>query len=168
MRRPQGVPMPWRRGAQNRDPSWGATTSSSCGAVPMSSVGRRSGSGPMVPRSPSSFLTMTGGAVSGRAPRVCRGNDGVASVDHGGPCQERSQNPPGKDFRHTFHVTKAPFVTPCFPSSGSDGSEHRQVVVHPPRGRRLGFAAVPEDRACRGYRAPLPTERRGGGPSVAL
>jgi hypothetical protein len=30
-------------------------------------------------------------------------------------------------------------VTPCFPSSESDGSEHRQVVVHSPRGRRLGF-----------------------------
>jgi hypothetical protein len=97
-----------------------------------------------------------------------RGSDGVASVDHGGPCQEHSQDPPSKDFRHTFHVINAFFVTPRFPSSGSDGSEHRQVVVHLPRGRRLGFAAVPEDRACRGYRAPLPMERRGGGPSVAL
>jgi hypothetical protein len=29
-------------------------------------------------------------------------------------------------------------VTPCFPSSGSDGSEHRQVAVHPPRDRCLG------------------------------
>jgi hypothetical protein len=35
-------------------------------------------------------------------------------------------------------VIKAFFVTPRFPSSRSDGSEHRQVVVHPPRGRRLG------------------------------
>jgi hypothetical protein len=43
-----------------------------------------------------------------------------------------SQDPPGKDFRHTFHVIKAFFVTPRFPSSGSDGSEHRQVIVHPP------------------------------------
>jgi hypothetical protein len=59
-------------------------------------------------------------------------------------------------------------LTPCFLSSRSDGSERRQVVVHPPRGRCLGFAAVPEDHACRGFRAPLPTERRGGGPSVAL
>jgi hypothetical protein len=32
----------------------------------------------------------------------------------------------------------------------------------------MGFAVVPEDHACRGHRAPLPTERRGGGPSVAL
>jgi hypothetical protein len=58
-------------------------------------------------------------------------------------------------------MTRAFFVTSCFPSSGSDGSEHSQVVVHPPRGRRLGFAAVPEGRAYRGYRTPLPTERRG-------
>jgi hypothetical protein len=29
-------------------------------------------------------------------------------------------------------------VTPCLPSSGSDGSEHRQVAVHPPRDRCLG------------------------------
>jgi hypothetical protein len=29
-------------------------------------------------------------------------------------------------------VVKAFFVTPRFPSSGSDGSEHRQVVIHPP------------------------------------
>jgi hypothetical protein len=65
-------------------------------------------------------------------------------------------------------MTKAFFVTPRFLSSGSDGSERHQVVVHPPRGRCLGFAAVPEDHACRGYRVPLPTERRGGGPSVAL
>jgi hypothetical protein len=36
-------------------------------------------------------------------------------------------------------VIKAFFVTSRFPSSGSDGSERRQVVVHPPRGRRLGF-----------------------------
>jgi hypothetical protein len=60
------------------------------------------------------------------------------------------QGPPGKDFRHTFHVTRAFFVTPYFPSSGTDGCEHRQVAVHPPRDRHLGFAAVPEGRACRG------------------
>jgi hypothetical protein len=59
-------------------------------------------------------------------------------------------------------------VTPRFLPSGSDGSERRQVVVHPPRGRCLGFAAVPEDHACQGYRAPLPIERCGGGPLVAL
>jgi hypothetical protein len=35
-------------------------------------------------------------------------------------------------------VTKASFVTPRFLPSGSDRSERRQVVVHPPRGRRLG------------------------------
>jgi hypothetical protein len=29
-------------------------------------------------------------------------------------------------------VIKAFFVTPRFLSSGSDGSERRQVVVHPP------------------------------------
>jgi L-amino acid N-acyltransferase YncA len=43
------------------------------------------------------------------------------------------------------------FVTPHFLSSGSDGSERRQVVVHPPRGQCLGFAVVSEDHACRGY-----------------
>jgi hypothetical protein len=65
-------------------------------------------------------------------------------------------------------VTKASFVTPCFLPSGSDGSERRQVVVHPPRGRRLGLAAIPEDLARRGYCAPLLAGCRGGGPSVAL
>jgi hypothetical protein len=99
---------------------------------------------------------------------VCRGNGGVASVDLGGPSQGRSQDPPGNEFKHTFHVFTTFFVTPRFLSSGSDESERRQVVVHPPRGQCLGFAAVPQDHACRGYRAPLPMERRGGGPSVAL
>jgi hypothetical protein len=46
-------------------------------------------------------------------------------------------------------------VTPRFLPSGSDGSERRQVVVHPSRGRRLGLAAIPEDLARRGYRAPF-------------
>jgi hypothetical protein len=59
MRRPQGVPTPWRRGAQNRGPSWGAATSSSRSEVPMNGVGRGSGSGPVVPRNPSLFLTMS-------------------------------------------------------------------------------------------------------------
>jgi hypothetical protein len=63
---------------------------------------------------------------------VCRGNGGVALVDLGGPLQGRSQDPPGNDFKHTFHVIKAFFVTPRFLSSGFDGSERRQVVVHPP------------------------------------
>jgi hypothetical protein len=36
----------------------------------------------------------------------------------------------------------------------SGGLECRQVAVHPPRGRCMGFAAVPEDHACRGYIAP--------------
>jgi hypothetical protein len=67
-----------------------------------------------------------------------------------------------------FFVTKASFVTPRFLPSGSDGSERRQVVIHLPRGRYLGLAAIPEDLACRGYCAPLPAGRRGGGPSVAL
>jgi hypothetical protein len=31
-----------------------------------------------------------------------------------------------------FFVIKASFVTPRFLPSGSDGSERRQVVVHPP------------------------------------
>jgi hypothetical protein len=53
--------------------------------------------------------------------------------------QGTSQDPLGNDFKHTFHVIKAFFVTPRFLSSGSDGSERRQVVVHPPRGRCLGF-----------------------------
>jgi hypothetical protein len=68
MRRPQGVPTPWRRGAQNRGPSWGAVTLSSRGAVLMSGVGRRSGSGPVVPRSPSSFLTMSERSSLGTSP----------------------------------------------------------------------------------------------------
>jgi hypothetical protein len=67
-----------------------------------------------------------------------------------------------------FFVIKTSFVTPRFLPSGSDGPEHRQVVVHPPRGRCLGLAAIPEDLACQGYCAPLPAGRRGGGPSVAL
>jgi hypothetical protein len=53
-----GVPMPWRRGARNRDPSWGAATLSSRGAVPTSGVSR-SGFGPVVLRNPSSSLTMS-------------------------------------------------------------------------------------------------------------
>jgi hypothetical protein len=67
-----------------------------------------------------------------------------------------------------FFVTKASFVTPRFLPSGSDGSERRQVVVHPPRGRCLGLAAIPEDLALRGYCAPLSAGHRGGRPSVAL
>jgi hypothetical protein len=59
MHRLQEAPTPWRREAQNRDPSWGAATSSSRGEVPMSGVGRGSGSGPVVLRNPSSFLTMS-------------------------------------------------------------------------------------------------------------
>jgi hypothetical protein len=46
------------KGAQNRGPSWGAATSSLRGVVPASGV-CRSGSGPMVLRNPSSFLTMS-------------------------------------------------------------------------------------------------------------
>jgi hypothetical protein len=46
-------------GAQNRSPSWGAATSSSRGEVLMNDVGRGSGSGPVVPRNPSLFLTMS-------------------------------------------------------------------------------------------------------------
>jgi hypothetical protein len=60
MRRLQGVPTPWRRGAQNRSPFWGAVTSSPRSAIPMSSVDRRSGSGPVAPRNPSSSLMMSG------------------------------------------------------------------------------------------------------------
>jgi hypothetical protein len=67
-----------------------------------------------------------------------------------------------------FFVTKASFVTPRFLPSGSDGSERRQVVVHPPRGRRMGLVVIPEDLARRGYCAPFSAGRRGGGPSVAL
>jgi hypothetical protein len=59
MCRLQEVPAPLRREAQNRDPSWGAATSSSRGEVPTSGVGRGSGSGPVVLRNPSSFLTMS-------------------------------------------------------------------------------------------------------------
>jgi hypothetical protein len=104
----------------------------------------------------------------GRAPRVCRSNGGVAPVIAGGLLQGRPQDPPGNGFRYTFFVTKASFVTPRFLPLGSDGSERRQVVVHLPRGRYLGLAAIPEDLARRGYCAPLPAGRRGGGPSVAM
>jgi hypothetical protein len=55
-----GVPTPWRRGAQNRGPSWGAVTLSPRGATPMSGVGRRSSSGAAAPRNPSSSSTMSG------------------------------------------------------------------------------------------------------------
>jgi hypothetical protein len=54
-----GGPDALEEGAQNRDPSWGAVTSSPRGAIPMSGVGRRSGSGPAAPRNPSSSLTMS-------------------------------------------------------------------------------------------------------------
>jgi hypothetical protein len=67
-----------------------------------------------------------------------------------------------------FFVTKASFVMPRFLPSGSDGSERRQVVVHPSRGRHLGLTVIPEDLARRGYCAPLSAGRRSGGPSVAL
>jgi hypothetical protein len=50
--------IPQRRGAQNRDLSWGAATSSSRGAVLMGGVSR-SGSRPVGLRIPSSFLTMS-------------------------------------------------------------------------------------------------------------
>jgi hypothetical protein len=39
---------------------------------------------------------------------------GVAPVILGGLLQGRSQDPPGNDFRHTFLVIKAFFVTPRF------------------------------------------------------
>jgi hypothetical protein len=48
--------VPRRRGARNRDPSWGAATSSPCGAVPTGGASR-SGSRPVGLRIPSSFLT---------------------------------------------------------------------------------------------------------------
>jgi hypothetical protein len=47
-----------KEGAQNRDLSWGAATSSSRGAVPTGGVSR-SGSGSVGLRIPSSFLTMS-------------------------------------------------------------------------------------------------------------
>jgi hypothetical protein len=55
-----GGPDALEEGAQNRGPSWGAATSSPRGAIPMSGVGRRSGSGPAAPRNPTSSLTMSG------------------------------------------------------------------------------------------------------------
>jgi hypothetical protein len=55
-----GGPDALEEGAQNRGPSWGAATSSSRGVIPMSGVDRRSGSGPVAPRNPSSSLTMSG------------------------------------------------------------------------------------------------------------
>jgi hypothetical protein len=58
MRRLQGVPMPWRSGARNRGPSWGAATLSSRGAVPTRGVSRSSYR-PVVLRNPSLFLTMS-------------------------------------------------------------------------------------------------------------
>jgi hypothetical protein len=55
-----GGPDALEEGAQNYGLSWGEVTSSPCGAIPMSGVDRRSGSGPAVPRNPSSSLTMSG------------------------------------------------------------------------------------------------------------
>jgi hypothetical protein len=55
-----GGPDALEEGAQNCGSSRGAATSSSRGAIPMSGVDRRSGSGPVVHRNPSSFLTMSG------------------------------------------------------------------------------------------------------------
>jgi hypothetical protein len=55
-----GGPDALEEGAQNRDPSWGAATSSPHGAIPMSGMDRRSGSGPAAPRSPSSSLMTSG------------------------------------------------------------------------------------------------------------
>jgi hypothetical protein len=114
-------------GAWDRDPSHRAAALSPRGAVPRGDASCF-GSGPVGPRIPSSFLTMSGRSSLG-------------------PLQGRFQDCPGNDFRHTFLVIKAFFVTPHFLPSGSDGFERRQVVVHPPRGRFLGFAAVPEDHA---------------------
>jgi hypothetical protein len=54
-----GGPDALEEGVQNRGPSWGAVTSSSRGAIPMSGTRRRSGSGPAAPRNPSSSLTMS-------------------------------------------------------------------------------------------------------------
>jgi hypothetical protein len=54
-----GGPDAMEEGTQNRGPSWGAATSSPRGAVPMSDVDRRSGSGPVVPRNPSLSLMMS-------------------------------------------------------------------------------------------------------------
>jgi hypothetical protein len=54
-----GGPDALEEGAQNRGSSWGVATSSPCGAIPMSGVDRRSGSGPAAPRNPSSSLTMS-------------------------------------------------------------------------------------------------------------
>jgi hypothetical protein len=55
-----GGPDALEEGAQNRGPSWGAATSSPRGAILVSGVDRRSGSGPAAPRNPSSSLTMSG------------------------------------------------------------------------------------------------------------
>jgi hypothetical protein len=55
-----GGPDALEEGAQNCGPSWGAATSSPRGAIPMSGVDRRSGSGPVPPRNPSSSLMMSG------------------------------------------------------------------------------------------------------------
>jgi hypothetical protein len=55
-----GGPNALEEGAQNRGPSWGTVTSSPHGAIPMSGVDRRSGSGPVAPQNPSSSLMMSG------------------------------------------------------------------------------------------------------------
>jgi hypothetical protein len=85
-----GVPTPWRRGAQNRDPSWGAATLSPRGAIPMRGVGRRSGSGPAAPRKPSSSLTMSG-----------RSSLGMSSVSMPRPRWDRFGRP-WRSFPGTF------------------------------------------------------------------
>jgi hypothetical protein len=141
-------------GAWKRDPSRRAAALSLRGAAPRGSASC-SGSEPVRLRIPSSFLTMSGrsslGTSSANVPKQRWGRSGHPWR----LLQGRPQDPPGNDFMHTFFVTKASFVMPRFLPSGSDGSERRQVVVHPPRGRYLGFAAIPEDLARRGYCAPL-------------
>jgi hypothetical protein len=52
-------PVPWKRWAGRRDPSHRAAASSLCGGAPRSGASC-SGSGPVRPRTPSSFSTMNG------------------------------------------------------------------------------------------------------------
>jgi hypothetical protein len=120
-------------GARDRDPSRRAAALSPRDAAPRGGASCF-GSGPVGPWIPSSFLTMSGRSSIGTGfvsvPRQRWGRSGRPWRSFAGAFPRLSSN----NFRHTFLVIKAFFVTPNFLPSGSNGSDRRQVVVHPPRG----------------------------------
>jgi hypothetical protein len=116
-------------GAQNRDPSWGAATSSLRGAVPTGGVSRF-GSGPVVLRIPSSSLTMSERSSLGTGfvsvPRHRWGRFSRPWRSFAGTFPRSSS----KDFRHIFHVIKAFFVTHAsFPQDLTDLSAAKSSFI---------------------------------------